>query len=89
MIYSDYEMFTKAGNKACESLVKKVIRKIKSQQKMTHELILKLCQTGCKKIEEKYPEVYDSEPVFHIATCVNRALKSEGYSFKVDSYDLY
>lgn len=89
MIYSNYEMFTKAGNKACESLVKKVIRKIQSQQKMTAELITEMCKTGCKKIEEKYPEVYDSEPVYHIATCVNKALQSEGYNFKVDSYDLY
>lgn len=89
MIYSDYQMFSKAGNKACESLVKKVIRKIKSQQKMTYELILEMCKTGCIKIAEKYPEVYDSEPVYHISVCVNKALMLEGYNFKVDSYDFH
>jgi len=87
MIYSDYEMFTKAGNKACESLVKKVIRKIKGQKKVSRELITEMCKIGCKKIEEKFEEVYDSEPPYHIAYCVNKALENEGYYFRVDSYD--
>ena len=83
-----FEMFSKQGDKACAGLVKKVIRKICGKGKVTQEQLNELLKTGIKKISEKHDEVYDSEPPYHISFYVNKCLESEGYSFKVDSYDI-
>lgn len=84
----NYEMFTNAGNKACDGLVKRTERKINGKQRVTQEEITDYLQEGIKKIADKHGEIYDSEPPYHIAWRVNKALEEAGYSFKVDSYDI-
>ena len=85
----NYEMFTQAGNKACEGLVKRTERKINGKQRVTQEEITDYLQEGIKKIAGKHEEIYDSEPPYHIAFYVNKALKEAGYSFEIDSYDIF
>ena len=84
-----YEMFSKQGNKACSSLVKKAIRKIKGKNKVEPLQILDLLKTGMRKIEKKHEEIFDSEPPYHITRLVNKAISENGYSWEIDDYDLY
>jgi len=83
----DFEMFSKAGNVACRSLVKKAIKKINGPKRITQEEITQYCTGLIKKVEDKHSEVYDTEPVYHIAELVNKALSDVGYQFKVSRYD--
>ena len=83
----DYEMYSKAGNKACHSLVQKVIKKIEGQKRVTKDEVTQMIKNGIKKIEEKYEEVTDSEPSYHISYLVNRALQKNGYSFETSRYE--
>jgi hypothetical protein len=84
----NFEMFSTAGNKACAGLVKKITRKICGNKKLSLEELTEYIKSGMKKISKKHGEVYDSEPPYHIAWYTNKCLEAEGYSFKVDSYDI-
>ena len=79
-----FEMFSKAGDKACANLVKKITKRICGNMKVTRDEIEEMIEVGMKKISEKHGEVYDSEPPYHIQCYVNNCLKSEGYSFRLD-----
>jgi hypothetical protein len=83
----DFEMFSPAGNKACQSLVKKVFRKIEGKTRLTEDDVYKHIREGIKKVKEKHSEVYDSEPGWHIQEWVNKKLKEVGYGFEVSRYD--
>jgi len=83
-----FEMFSKAGNKACAGLVKRVTRKICGKQRVTADSITEMLKAGIKKISEKHGEVRDSEPPYHIAFYVNKCLEQENYGFDIDSYDI-
>lgn len=83
-----FEMFSKAGNKACSSLVKKVCKKICGKAKVNAEQITDILKKGVEKISAKHEEVQDSEPPYHISFYVNKCLEEQGYSFEVDSYDI-
>lgn len=84
-----FEMFTKAGDNKCHSIVKKALRKIFSAKRVTQDEIEQLVQAECQKAEVKYPEIYDSEPPYHIQFYINKGLVNAGYGFKVDSYNFY
>lgn len=79
----DFEMFSKAGNKACANLVKKITKIICGNRKVTLTNIEELVEVGINKIAEKHGEVQDTEPPYHIMFYVNNCLKSEGYSFRI------
>ena len=83
----DYEMFTPAGNRACDSLVKKIEKKIFGTKRVTKDQILSLASAGVKKIIEKHYEVDDSEPPYHISFFINKALKQTGYAFEIDRWE--
>lgn len=83
----DFEMFSKAGNVACRSVVNKAINKINGPKRITREEITEYCTGLIKKLADKHSEVYDTEPVYHIAEIVNKALSDVGYEFKVSRYD--
>ena len=85
----DYEMYSKQGNKACSCLVKKAIRKINGKAKVYPPEIIDLLNSGMKKIEKKHEEIFDSEPPYHIARVVNKAIANNGYSWEIDDYDLH
>jgi len=81
-----YEMFSDAGEKACQSLVDAVSKKIHSNERMTKERIKELYDAGRKKISEKHGEVYDTEPRGHIAHQISKALGDAGYGFYLNSW---
>lgn len=82
-----YEMFTEAGNKACHSLVKKIVNRINGKTKITEGMVLDMVKEGMAKISEKHGEVYDTEPEYHIQERVNKALRQNGYAIKLDRYN--
>ena len=81
-----YEMFTPAGDRACESMVKAARKKILGKKRLTKDDVQKLYDEGRKKISAKYPEVYDTEPRGHIAHRISLALKEAGYGFELNSW---
>jgi hypothetical protein len=83
----DFEMYSKAGNNACRSVVKKAINKITGTKRVTQEEITQYCTNLIKKVEVKHGEVYDTEPVWHIAELINQSLTEVGYGFKLSRYD--
>ncbi len=83
----EFEMFTKAGNNACRSVVQKAIKKITGPKRITQEEITQYCANLINKVEEKHPEIGDTEPGWHIADLINRSLAEVGYQFQVSRYD--
>ena len=83
----DFEMFSKAGNNACRSVVKKAIKKITGTKRITQEEITQYCTALIKIVAEKHGEVYDTEPGWHIAELINKSLTEVGYQFKLSRYD--
>ena len=83
-----FEMFTKAGDKACASLVNKAIRKLNGKAKVTQSEIVVLLQKGMNKISLTHREVGDSEPPYHVARLVNKEISKCGYNWEIDCYDI-
>jgi hypothetical protein len=83
----DFEMFSKAGNNACRSLTTKLYKIIGGKYRITQEDLLGVIRESIKKIEDKYPEVYDTEPGYHIQELVNKKLQEVGYGFQVSRYE--
>jgi hypothetical protein len=81
-----YEMFSAAGNRACDTLVKSIQERIMSKERVTAEEIAKSIEEGQVQIEAKHPEVYDTEPRGHICHEISKCLKDAGYGFFIDSY---
>ena len=82
-----FEMYTKTGDNACRALVKKVFRRIGGKYRMTADEVTEMITAECKKIQKNFPEVYDTEPGYHIADLVNKKLQEVGYCFEVSRYD--
>jgi hypothetical protein len=85
--YDSFEMFSKSGDRACKTLVKKVFKKIEGKYRITQDDITQMIVEGCKKIYQKHPEVHDTEPGWHIQELVNKKLQEIGYCFVVSRYD--
>lgn len=83
-----YEMFSKAGDKMCHTLVTKIENRIKSRYRVTKEEILQMISEGMKKIAEKHGEVNDTEPEYYICTRINNACKEVGYEFDINRFDI-
>lgn len=82
----NYEMFSPAGERACQSLVNKVSKKILGPSRLTKDDVQKLYDDGREKIAEKHGEVYDTEPRWNISREINKALKEAGYGFSFNSW---
>ncbi len=81
-----YEMFTNSGNRACQTMVNRINKIIRGNKRVTKEKIKELFDKGREKIAIKHPEVHDTEPRYHIAYQISKALKDVGYSFYLDSW---
>lgn len=88
-----YAMFTKTGNKACHSLIMKVIKEIKSRSDVKGKAgikriqITKMIQTGMHKISAKHNEIHDTEPESIVQDVINKALDEAGCTFEVNRFD--
>jgi hypothetical protein len=87
-IVKDYEMFSNAGNKSCDALVKRMEKKIKGKLRLSEEQITKMVSEGVKKIAVKHPEVTDTEPSYYITAYVNKFCKEVGYDYNISRYNL-
>ncbi len=83
----DFEMYSKAGNNACRSAVKKAVKKITGKKRITQEEITQYCSNLIEGIAKKHGEVNDTEPEWHIADLVSKSLSEVGYEFRVFRYD--
>ena len=79
----DFEMFTKQGNKKAKSITRQLIKKVFSKKRITqHELEEKAANLLAKAyLDERYSEILDSEPPYHIRRIVREALSVVGYNF--------
>jgi polyhydroxyalkanoate synthesis regulator phasin len=82
-----FEMFSKAGENACRSIVKKIIKKINGKKRVTQEEMTQYCSDLIKGVAAKHSEINDTEPEWHIADLTNKALAEVGYCFEVSRYD--
>lgn len=82
-----YEMFSKAGDRACHSLVKKLTKKINGKLKVTKDELDEVISKEVDKIAQKHGEVHDTEPVGNIAYQLNKVLKENGYGFELSRFD--
>lgn len=78
-----FDMYTAAGNKACQSAAKRIVKQAKSAR--DHGDLLKITQAEMAKVAEKHREVYDTEPRYHFGCVVNRICKAKGWDY--DPYD--
>lgn len=81
-----YEMFSDAGERACQSLVDKITKKIMSPRRVTGVEVQDLIKQGMKKISVKHGEIFDTEPRGHIAHQISKALRAAGYGFYFDYF---
>jgi hypothetical protein len=81
-----FDMYTPAGDKACQKLVDGIVAKINGDKRVTGEEIEKLLKDGVAKVAKTHREVHDTEPRGEIAHQITKALKAAGYSFYFDSY---
>ncbi len=84
----DFEMFSKAGNNACRSLVKKAIKKITGTKRITEDTFTEYIRDLVSKVADKHAEIEDTEPTYHIAELINNSLSEAGYSFSISRYNL-
>ena len=75
----NYEMFSPSGERACQSLVNRITKKIQGTKRVTAAEIEKLVDKGMDKIAVKHGEVWDTEPRYHIRTAVDKAMVEAGY----------
>jgi hypothetical protein len=75
----DFEMFSKAGDRACQGLVNRITKKIQGKKRVTADDIENLVYEGMKKIALKHGEVFDTEPRYHIEARINKAMREAGY----------
>ena len=81
-----YEMFSPAGERACQSLVGSITKKVLGAKRITKEQLKELYDNGLEKVSQKHDEVYDTEPRWKIAREINEALVEAGYGFKLNSW---
>ncbi len=83
----DFEMFSKAGNNACRSLVQRLFKIIGGRYRISEEDLIEIIRERINKLQKSHPEIGDTEPGYHIQELVNAKLNEIGYSFRVSRYD--
>ena len=79
-----FEMFTTEGNRKAKSITRRLIKKVFGKQRITQS---ELEQASGKLLAEaykdnRYSEILDSEPPYHIGHYTKLALQIVGYDFK-------
>lgn len=79
-----YEMFTTAGNKACQRLVDALVKRINGDKFITEQELDAKLMGLLEAVEKRHGEVRDTEPRYHIRHAVNKALRARGYAYEID-----
>jgi hypothetical protein len=74
-----FEMYTAAGNKACQTQLNKVVKFIEKGKGVTPEAINTMYEKAMEKIALKHLEVYDTEPEWHLKDRIKKALAKNFY----------
>jgi hypothetical protein len=70
-----FEMYTKAGDSACQTQLNKIVKFIKTGKGVTPEVIQTMYEDAMKKIAVKHREVNDTEPEWHLKDRIRKALQ--------------
>jgi len=70
-----FEMYTKAGDAACQSQLNKIVKFIRTGKGITPEVINTMYVDALKKISIKHREVYDTEPEWHLKDRIKKVLE--------------
>lgn len=70
-----FEMYTPAGDKACQTQLNKIVKFIKNGKGVTPESINKMYNDAIEKISIKHREVRDTEPEWHLKYKIKKELK--------------
>ncbi len=78
-----FEMYTKAGDKACRSIVRAAWKKIEGKKRGTGVELRDYVEARMNKVymAGKHKEIYDTEPRYHILYLVNKKAKEFNYDF--------
>jgi hypothetical protein len=74
-----FEMYTKAGDTACQSQLNKIVKFIQTGKGITPDVINTMYVDAMKKISVKHREVYDTEPEWHLKDRIRKALQENYY----------
>ena len=75
----EFEMFSKAGDRACQTQLNKIVKFIEKGNRVTPDVIEKMYIDAMKKIAIKHGEVYDTEPGYHMRARIRKALETNCY----------
>jgi predicted Ser/Thr protein kinase len=71
-----FEMYSKAGDTACQTQLNKIVKFIESGKGITPDVIETMYDDAVKKIAIKHREVYDTEPHWHLKDRIKKALEN-------------
>lgn len=74
-----FEMYTPAGNRACQTQLNKIVKFIQSGKGVTPEVIKTMYDNALQKIATKHREVYDTEPEWHLRDRIRKCLTTNFY----------
>jgi len=74
-----FEMYSKAGDTACQTQLNKIVKFIQTGKGVTPDVIETMYDDAMKKIAVKHREVYDTEPEWHLKDRIRKALQENYY----------
>lgn len=74
-----FEMYTPAGNRACQTQLNKIVKFIQSGKGVTPEVIKTMYDNALQKVAIKHKEVYDTEPEWHLKIRIKKCLTTNFY----------
>jgi hypothetical protein len=74
-----FEMYTKAGDAACQTQLNKIVKFIEKGKGVTPEVIKNMYCDAMVKISTKHSEVCDTEPEWHLRDRIKKALEKNFY----------
>jgi hypothetical protein len=77
----NFVMYTKAGENACRSIVRAAWKKLGSTTRVTSQEMYEYLTARMDVVKAKHPEVWDTEPRYHIFLLVAKKAKEYEYDF--------
>ena len=74
-----FEMYTKAGDSACQKQLNKIVEFIEAGKGVTPEVIKTMFDHAMLKIGVKHREVFDTEPEWHLKDRIKKCLDKNFY----------
>lgn len=74
-----FEMYTPAGDKACQAQLNKIVKFIQAGKGVTPEAVSKMYDNALQKIATKHREVHDTEPSWHLKDRIRKCLTTNFY----------